>query len=117
MIVQLDQLKTFHREEVHKFILLTLDFVRNELAEYASLDDDKTVRKKVVSIIYLSQEAKIKSELNVQRLVFFQYCYGFKIPLEEPLRKRLFKPGLHEDDRVADFYDYLLKHSENQEIN
>lgn len=110
MLLNSSQLQSFSKSEEENFIRNSLTFIHKELSSLVHWANEEEARLFIRSIIDFSLAYEIRSELNIQKLMYYKLRFNFHIPLAKNHERLLSdKINPNENVRLKRFFEALLQ--------
>ena len=109
MIIRQEQLEKLGAPEKEKFILKTIEFLDENLPDWAHSKNEEEIRKYIEDMITIGRCKNVKKEINIQRLLYHSILR--QIPNPSAIARDILTYSEEEDenDRVKNFINLLRK--------
>ena len=109
MIIKVEQIATLGTPAKEKFILKTIEFLRENTPEWAEEKDGQEIRGPIEEMIKIGKELNIKKEVNIQKLLYYSKTKELQIPFSAAIQEILKTPDLGEDLRTKNLIKAIVK--------
>ena len=109
LVFRKSQELAFSKEEELHFIVICIDFIKNELEEINPFKDDIEIQSFISEIISFARGFKIINELSIQKLIYYYLKFGFSLTNDNDIQKILNHYIVPEEDRIVNLHKFLLK--------
>lgn len=101
------QIEAFKQIEIQKFVKKSVEFLKENFADWCEEKEDQEVEIFINEIIDFAKEYQITNQILLQKLMYLKITYDFEIPLVEHLHNHLLPLEANEKFRVKNFYQSL----------
>jgi len=109
LIFKKKQESAFSKDEELNFIFNCINFIKEDLEEINPFENDFEIQSFISEIILFGEHYKIRNELNIQKLIYFNLKFRFVLNDKTKYSSILNDVTINEDVRVVNFHKFLLK--------